>query len=302
MIAAYYRPLCSKSLSDTKEVQLGPGTPQVFMVIVSEFVQAVLCWRGAYTAEQPMAAEGTGGGLLKSVGGWKLGLLTLLSYATLIWTWVATNPLLPHEGWLRVHADDMKVYCNAWWCLQLIGKDGELGAESGWQVAKTLDFFPSTCSGLGGWGNLEQSIQLIQIWGTVTFLTVAWSTANHAVNLVCDWLKVFRPRMFVFHFANSFLALFVVQLMAQTYHRDYCGEAIKDKKYGDHNLELGFVSFGMLIVVSFVEAILGLLCYSGAYQEASAQPPLPVHLPSLVSGTGGNHAVPRKETAGETVV
>jgi hypothetical protein len=268
MLATFYRSICSTSLSSMKlgdsTYQLGPGVPQVFMVIVAELVQGVLCLRGAYKMQEPEEIEDSSAVMLATKR-WKLGLLTLLSYATLIWTWVATNPLLPHEGWVAVESEHMKVYCNAWWCLQLSGKDGEVGPSSGWRLAKTLDFFSSACASMSGWGDLEQSIQLIQMFGAVLFITVAWSTGNHAANLVCDWLAVFRSKMFAFHFANCFLSIVVIYLMGQTYSREYCGEAIKDKEFGGETLRLGFVSFGLLIITCMVECFLGFLCVRGAY-------------------------------------
>merc|ERR1719271_201419 len=102
---------------------------------------------------------------------------------------------------------------------------------------------------MNGWGDLEQAIQSIQIWGAVVFVTVAWSTANHAMNLVCDWLAIFRKKLFVFHFANCFFSSIVVYLMAQTYYREFCGEAIRDKTFGGEALKLSFRSFGALILV-----------------------------------------------------
>ena len=58
------------------------------MVIVTETVQAILCWKGAYTPSGETAAASGGSSVMAAVGGRKLGAVTLLSYATLVWTWV----------------------------------------------------------------------------------------------------------------------------------------------------------------------------------------------------------------------
>merc|ERR1712224_327594 len=108
-----------------------------------------------------------------------------------------------------------------------------MGTTSGWAKTKTIDTFAEfgigTCTSLTTWGDLEQSIQAIQFWGSLTFVVLSWCVLNHGVNLMCDWLKVFRQKMFCFHFLASTFALVTSAYMLGAYLRDYCGKSLNDE-------------------------------------------------------------------------
>jgi len=272
MAGAFYSNLCATSLEDStlggSAYQYGPGSVLIFMVFEAEALLGFFCWRGAYSIDASSASGGIDGGMLSASGGWKLGLVIFLSFGTLSMGYSAITPL-SMTGWLQAVSDNMELYCSPWWCLQLVGQDGVKSATGGWAKTKAVDTFAfgSTCTSPTTWGDLEQSIQAIQFWVSLTFVVLSWSVLNHGLNIMCDLFKRFRQKMFCFHVLASFLALVTAAQMVATCRRDFCGKALKDEKVGDANIQLGYWSFGNFTMIWILEAVVGTHCLRGAYAE-----------------------------------
>jgi hypothetical protein len=274
MTGAFYSGLCDASLKDTalkgSDYQRGPGGYLIFLVFQAEAILGFLCWRGAYSID----ASGTYGGMLSSSGGWKLGLAMFLSFGTLFMGFSAISPL-SMTGWIQASSDNVELHCGPWWCLQLRGKDGEKSTFSGWAKDTTIrtvaELGIGTCTSLTTWGDLEQSIQAIQFWGSLTFAVLSWCVLNHGVNLMCDWLKIFRQKMFCFHFLASTLAFVSSAYMLGAHRREYCGKSLKDETILGANFQLGYWSFGNFTMIWILEAVVGVLCLRGAYGKVESQ-------------------------------